>query len=318
MTVAWKYVLLALLTAGALAYLTDAARATAQNLYRLSAWKRFPATVKGAVDPVTIEVDVGNEGEQTILKIPRTYDAGYDATSQVTVMENPKKPGERRLTGFFDLWNRTIVSAIFGLALLTAAWLVWNTSWGVDAVWNDGAWKAAPTAVEATPDLEVFEPRESWKANLFYGCVLGLLMAIPAYFVRGEWKPWPAIVATVGTGFFLWMVQSATLNYTRTVRLSQVGLEERSWFGSRRIEWNNLGGLEFHDVKKFNEDLSNLGRSGTRKFSTLPRIDVWAVLDREGRWVISLPAEMTPADTFRAMRERLQHRTAPDGKSAPK
>lgn len=309
MTVAAKYILLALLAAGALAFLAAGARAAAANFHRLRTWKRYPATVRVANAPEVVEVQVGDDSGQPTLKIPRTHDAGYGIWSQVTVIENPANPEERRLTGFFDLWNPVLVAAVFCLGFLIATWLVGTTTWGVDAVWTGGAWQAAPAvAVETAPDLEVHEPRESWKANLFYGCILGLLMGVPAFFVRGGWRPWPAIVAVVGLGFFLWMVQSAVSNYTRTVRLSPAGLEERTFFGSRRIGWDDLGGLEFQDVRKQLEAFNRPEPGQSRKFSTIPRIDIWMVKDRQGRDVFSLPAEMTPPATFRALRERIGRR----------
>ncbi len=225
--------------------------------------------------------------------------------------ENPADPQDRRLTGILDLWNDVLVAAIFGLALLGAAWVVWNAPWGVDAVWSDGAWRTAAEAVDAAPYFEVREPSQSWKANLFYGCVMGLVTGVPACFVRGGWKPWPAIVAEAGIGFFLWMVQFAVLYFSRTASLSDAGLEERSFFGARRIPGEQMGGLEFQDVRRQLEWLNNIGQWQTRKFSTLPCIDAWEVRDREGRTAFPLPADMTPPQTFQAMRDRMERRTAP-------
>lgn len=309
MTVAWKYVLLAGLTAGAMFHLQAGLRAAALNIHRLSSWKRIPATVRAVVDLETVEVLVGTEPEQITLKIPQTYDSGYYTTNKVTVIENPKNPEERRLTRILDLWNQAIVTTIVGVALLIAAWLVWSAPWGVDAVWSAGAWRSATDVVERTARFEVFEPRESWKANLFYGCVIGLAMGVPCFFVKGVWKPWPTFVAVVSVGFFVWMIQSSVFNYTRSVRLTDAGLEERTFFGSRRVPWEEFGGIEFQDVQKFLVDITNAGRWQTRKFSTLPKIDVWAVNDREGRQIFSLPAEMLPKDAFQAMREQIQRRT---------
>ncbi len=311
MAVVLKYVLLAVLVAGALFHLEAGARTAAVNFHRLKFWKRFPATVRAANDPAVVEVLVGSGPEESILKIPRTHDAGYRVPSKVTVIENPDNPEERRLTGIFDLWNQTLVAAIFGLALLAAAWLVWGTSWGATVQWSEGAWKTTPPALaESVPEFEVLEPRESWKANLLWGAVFGLVMGIPPFFVRGIWKPWPAIVAVAGVGFFLWMAQNSVLNYSRTVRLSPAGLEERSFYGARRIPWGELGGLEYQDVHKWLQNLNGAGRRQTRRLSTLGSIDVWVVRDREGRWVFSLPAKMTPADAFQAMREEIQRRTS--------
>jgi hypothetical protein len=309
MTVVWKYVLLAGLAAGAVFYLQAGLRAAALNIHRLSSWKRIPATVRAVVDFETVEVVAGTEPDQVTLRVPQTYDSGYYAMNEVTVLENPKNPDERRLTGIFDLWNDAFVTTILGLALLTAAWLVWSAPWGVDAVWSAGAWRSAPDAVERTARLEVFEPRESWKANLFYGCVFGLAMGVPCFFVKGAWKPWPTIVAVLSMGFLAWMIQSAIFNFTRSVRVTDAGVEEVTFFGTRRVPWEEFGGLEFQDVQKFFTDLSNAGRWQTRKFSTMPKIDVWAVKDSEGRQIFSLPAEMTPKETFLAMREQLQRRS---------
>jgi hypothetical protein len=305
MTAVWKYVLLAVLTAAALNYLQAAARTAAVNLHRLRSWKRIPGTVSRA-ERASITVRVGSGPEETFLKIPRTFDDGYWVESKVTVIQNPEDPEERRLTGFRDLWNPPLVAAIFGLALLTAAWLVWSTTWGADAVWSGGAWRSMPVAVETVPEFEVSEPGESWKANLFYGCVMGLSFGLPPFFTSGPWTPWRAMWAVVGIGFFLWMVQSAAFNYSRTVRLSGAGLEERTVFGTRRISLEELGGLEFRDVGR---QLENLRPWQVRRLTGVRPIDVWTVMDRERRAVFTLPGGMTPDATFRAMRGQLERRT---------
>lgn len=305
MALIWKYVLLAALSAGALIYLQTGVRAAALNIHRLRYWKRFPATVYAPHGPEIITVRVGSVPEQTTLKIPRTYDAGYRFESKVTVLENPENPEDRRLTGILDLWNRTLVASIFGLALLTAAWLVWSTTWGADALWSGGRWEAAPAPFETAPEFEVQEPRESWKANLFYGCVLGLAMGLPPFFVRAEWTPWRALWATLGMGFLLWMLHSAALNYSLTLRLSAAGLDEHSVFGARRIPVEEIGGLQFQDIAR---QLENLKPWQARRLAGYRAIDIWVVKDREGREVFRLSSEMTPRDTFRVMRERIGRR----------
>jgi len=229
--------------------------------------------------------------------------AGVRSAAKVKVIETPEYTGLLRIPVLFDLWNETLGYAIFGLALLGGAWLVSRTHWGLDTVWSGGAWTRAAAAVETAPDLEVREPGESWKANLFYGCVLGLPFGLSALLTGGEWTAARAFWAALGFGLFLWMIQSAVENYSRTVRLSGAGLEERSFFGRRRIPWEEIGGLEFQDVR---EQIQRHQDWRTRRSSTLPHIDVWAVKDRDGREVFSLPAGMQPDDAFRKMRERIQ------------
>jgi hypothetical protein len=306
MTVAWKYVLMAVFLAGGVLFLQAGVRAAAANLRRLRSWKRFPATVFSPNGPRSIRVRVGSGSQETVLEIPRTYNAGYQYESKVTVVENPENPEDRRLTGIFDLWNGTLVAALLSLALLTGAWLIWSTTWGADVVWSGGAWQTAPAVSHTIPDFEVYEPPESWKANLFYGLVLGLAMGLPPFFTGGDWTPWRTLWAVAGIGFLLWMLQSAALNSTRSVRLSSAGLEERSMFGTRRIPLEEIGGLQFQDVA---QQLENLKLWQDRRRAGIRPIEVWTVKDREGWEVLRLPAEMTPRDTFRAMRERLDRRT---------
>jgi hypothetical protein len=300
MTLPWKYVLVAVLAAGGFYFLTVGVRGVIVNIHRIRSWNRFPATFRVGIDPTTVEVLVGSERELTRLKVRRTYEAGYVGESMVTVLENPENPEERRLTGFFDLWNETLVATIFALVLLAGAGLVWTTSWGVDAVWSGGTWKEVPAASESLEaEFEVHEPGQSWKANLLFGCIFGLAFGLPAFLVKGEWKPWPAIVATLSVAFFLWMVQNAVLNYTRTVCLSKAGLEEQSFFGARRISWEELGGLEFQRVRSPVQNKQSIGRQERES---------WVAKDRDGREVFSLSPEMTPAEDFQAMRDRIARR----------
>ncbi len=137
--------------------------------------------------------------------------------------------------------------------------------------------------------------------------MLGLPFGLSALFTGGQWTAARAFWVAVGFGIFLWMIQSAVENYSRTARLSGAGLEERSFFGRRRIPWEEIGGLEFRDVRA---QIQRLQDWRTRRSSTLPRIDVWAVKDRDGREVLSLPAGMQPDDAFQKMRERIQKRAS--------
>ena len=227
------------------------------------------------------------------------------ATARMT--GTPKSTGLSRIPELLDLWNETLACAIFGLALLGGAWLISRTHWGVDAVWSGEAWTRASAAVEAEPDYEVSEPRESWIANLFWGCAFGLSFGLPPIFMDGKWTAARAFWVSLGLGFFLWMVQSSVENCSRTVRMSGAGLEERSIFGRRRVPWDEIGGLEFQDVRARIQKYQDWR---TRSSSTLPRIDVWAVKDRNGREVLSLPDGMVPGDTFRKIREQIERRAA--------
>ncbi len=213
-----KHVMVAVLLAGVLLQVRAGVRAALLNMHRLRTWKRFPATVYGVSNPPVVQVRVGSGREEQTLTIPRAYDAGYSPDSKVTVLENPAKPEERRLTGFFDLWNPTIMAAIISLVLIIAARLLWRAPWGAEAAWSDGGWKTAPAEIEAVTRFEVKEPAESWIANLIFGCVVGLAVGLPPFFARGEWRPWHAFWAAIGIGLFLWLLQSAVMNYSRTVR----------------------------------------------------------------------------------------------------
>jgi hypothetical protein len=237
--------------------------------------------------------------------------AGVRSAAKVKVSETPKYTGPWGIPGQLDdllgLWNKTLGYAIFGLALLGGAWLVSRTHWGQDVVWSGRAWTRTAAAVETAADFEVLEPRESWKGNLFWGCVMGLPFGLSALFAEGKWSAARAFGAALAFGFLLWMVQSAVENYSRTVRLSGAGLEERSIFGRRQVPWEEIGGLEFQDVR---EQIQRLQDWRTRRSSTLPRIDIWAVKSRDGREILSLPAGMQPDDAFRKMREQIEKRTS--------
>jgi hypothetical protein len=217
----------------------------------------------------------------------------------------PKATGLLRIPELFELWNETLGYALFGLALLGGAWLIGRAPWGLHTVWNGESWTQVSTRFETASGFVVHEPGESWKANLFYGCILGLPFGLPAIFMDGKWTLARAFWVAIGMGLFLWMVQSAVENYSRTVRISDAGLEERSLFGSRRVPWEQIGELEFRDVRARIQQLQDWK---TRRSSTLPRIDVWAVKDRSGRELLSLPDGMEPRDAFLKMREQIKQR----------
>jgi len=237
----------------------------------------------------------------------RCVAVGVRAGAKVRSTGMPEETGLMRIPGLLEDWNETLGYAVLALALLAGAWLMAGTHWGRAVVWNGGAWAPANETVESEPEVEVSEPRESWKANLFWGCVLGLPFGLPAVFMDGKWTAARAFWAAVGLGLFLWMVQSAVENYTRQVRLCSAGLEERTYFGIRRVPWEELGGVEFQDVRAQIERLQDWR---TRRRSTLPRMDVWMVKDRQGKEILSLPAEMWPEKDFKGMLERIERRTA--------
>lgn len=214
--------------------------------------------------------------------------------------------GLLRIPESFDLWNETLGLAIFGFAFLGGAWLVTRAHWGLDMVWNGETWTRVSAVVETASGFAVREPGESWKANLFYGCALGLPFGLPPIFMDGKWSAARAFWVALGLGFFLWMIQSAVENYSRTVRLSDAGLEERSLFGSRRIPWEEIGELEFRDIRAQIERLQDWK---TRRSSTLPRIDIWVVKDRAGHDLLTLRAGMEPPDAFLKLREQIKRRT---------
>lgn len=217
----------------------------------------------------------------------------------------PKETGLLQIPELLDHWNETLAFAIFGLAFLGTAWLIGRTDWGLDVVWNGDTWSRVSTTIEAALAFEVREPGESWKANLIYGCVFGLPFGVPAFLMEGKWTAARAFWAVVGTGFLLWMVQSAAENHSRTLRLSDAGLVERSCFGSRRIPWEEIGSLEFHDVR---EQLLRLKDFRSRISPSFPHIDIWSVKDRKGQEVLRIIAGMEPAEDFRNMREQILRR----------
>ena len=298
----FKYLLLAVLVVMAGYEVWSGIKAAGDNLQRLRNWKRVTATVYAANDPTMVEVQLGEDRDAPHYKIPRTYDVGYEVASKVTVLENPARADDRRLTAFFDLWNPVLVAFIFVVALIVAGWYVWNSSWGQDVEWSIGQWRPRQAPLVAAAELAVYEPRESWVANLFYACVLGLPFALPAFFADGGWRPWLAVCATVGTAIFLLLCQSAVLNATRSVRYTSVGLEEVSLFGRRVVPAGELGGLAPRDS---GEELERLKPWQDRRRIGFQHVRVWVLTDHEGREILTLPEKMTPLDTFEKLRRRV-------------
>ncbi|HEY3440460.1 MAG TPA: hypothetical protein VGK29_06905 [Paludibaculum sp.] len=227
------------------------------------------------------------------------------SASAARVTAAPGITGLARFPFLWDAWNETMGYAILILACLAGAWLVGQAQWGWNAVWNGESWIRMAEAIDVAPEFVVREPSQSWKANVFYGLVMGLSFGLSALFADGPWTAARGFWVSVSFGFLLWMGQSAVENYTKTVRLSVQGLEECSYFGSRRIPWEEIGGLEFQDIRAQIEKFQDWK---TRRSSTLPHIDIWAVSDRRGQELLRLSAEMEPEDVFRRMREQITKR----------
>ena len=80
------------------------------------------------------------------------------------------------------------------------------------------------------------EPRETWKANLFWGLLFGLLLIIPVFFAPEDtpvWKKYGSML--IGTAWIGFMSRKAFQNHGRTVRCDDTELEVLHPSGSWRI-----------------------------------------------------------------------------------
>jgi hypothetical protein len=270
-------------------------------------WRRFPGVVTGTADPRMVEVSVGSLADGDRIQVPVRPGHLYYNWLQVTVLENPLDPSDRRLAhwlAFADLWQ----PALWWLALLVplgaARWLLTRARHGQRLVWRGGGWSegepidiAPPAAVSGVRDS-----REAWKANLFWGAVLGIPAA--SAFFAGEGVVLQVFLGGAGLLWCGFMAWTAAESKTREVRVDPGGIEERSIWNIRRASWADVRKIEQVDVAR------ELG--GRRRRTSSARVVVWRLSDADGRQILSLPREMEPHDKLAALIRYAQARIMED------
>ncbi|MBM3737877.1 MAG: hypothetical protein FJW39_19010 [Acidobacteria bacterium] len=263
----------------------------------LRTWKRTPGVITGTAEETAVEVTVGDLSDGTRIQVPVHPGHLYSNWTYVTVLENPAKPGERRIThwlAFADLWQPVLWYAAWAGVLLAARSMLRRAHHGCVLNWGENGWVPAqsPYIAPAPEVAGLREPGTAWIAGMAFGAILGIPLASGLF--RTAAGPLAVIMGGGGLllmGFLAW---SAAEDRTREVRVDSEGMEDRSIWRIRRTEWKVIREVKLVDRR--NEDGKN-----RRSKSKGPPLMAWRFADAGGRGVFYLPERMEPKEKLRAI-----------------
>ena len=157
--------------------------------------------------------------------------------------------------------------------------------------------------------IHLMEPATTWKANLFWGFLFGMLLIVPSLFAPANtplWKKYGLII--LGMAWLGFMCRKAFENKGRRVRcdLSQIEVSQPS--GSQRIPLDVVRKVVRKDVREELRKWNNYGlpRYKTKPLDTLPPMVVYALYDASDRELLRLDKDMEPASEMRRFLERIE------------
>ncbi|MDR3556303.1 MAG: hypothetical protein P4L55_16235 [Syntrophobacteraceae bacterium] len=153
------------------------------------------------------------------------------------------------------------------------------------------------------------EPAETWKANLFWGLLFGLLMIVPSFFVPEHtplWKKYGMMI--LGVAWLTFMCRKAFQNHGRKVRCDLDEIEVSQPSGSRRIPISEVKKVVREDIREELRKWNDIGRSRykTKPLDTLPAMVVYTLYDDSDRELLRLDKNMKPAGEMHRFLERME------------
>ena len=233
----------------------------------------------------------------------------------VPLYVNPADGTQLRRSGAAELW---ITPAFFGLFALVLGGV------GTFLVFNDEGAKLRrlrarfaaerreaernPPAAPPVDDggtIVLHEPGQSWKANVFWGLLFGLGLAVPP-FLGSEGRAFERYgMVLAGLAWMAFMGYRAVGNFGKTVRIDMAEIVVSTPLGERRVTLREVKRVSLSDVRKELADLENLGAPAhkAKPMNTMGRLRLYVLRDAEGRELLRLDSEMTPgAEMVRFLR----------------
>jgi hypothetical protein len=175
------------------------------------------------------------------------------------------------------------------LGMVSLYWL-WKQRLGENREWRDGKWtRPKQKWAEMKPTVaQVRPPREAWKANVFWGVLLGGLLTLGGVISFSDGLLEGTIPTWLGLNFMGWMGLSAINQWSQTVWAGEQGIEIRSLWGRRRVAWSEIRRVWLKDLGKELE---------------------------KGREILSLDVVSKPKDQLKLLIERAQLETGLGGRS---
>jgi len=304
----------------ALGFLWFAARLGLDSLDVRRHWLPVEARVVDTSQHDTITLEYSRDGQPVRQEARRDAGFGTPALDQpMALLVNPVNSAELCQNSFADLWLNSAILGFFGLALAGITVIMLRSDDGSAQMARlraefESARKAAADRPAAEPaddgrPITIREPSQSWKANIFWGLILGLPAIILPLLPFADAPPWQrAGYVLLGFGWMAFMGFNAARNHGRTVTADMREIVVSSVFGSERIPLAKVARIERTDVRQQLRDFEAIGRPSqkTAPFSTMAPVILYFLYDAEGRILLKLDKDMQPADELHRLLRRLE------------
>lgn len=293
-----------------------------------TSWPRVEAQVVDVSQADVVALEFAWQGEKVRREVKRDDSLKDVAQSQaLSFYVNPADRSELRPATFAELWANTLVLGIF--AVLLALIAVFLLRVGHDSMPEEfakdleelkqaassprvaGSTSAQrPRRADDGAIIEVREPREAWKANVFWGLALGLPAVLAAAFAPAEASLLEKFGLTLlGVAWIAFMGYKAVRNRAAIVRCDDKNIRLSHPFGSLSIPLAEVKSVVREDVRQAVRDFETAGmplREKMRLMDTTPSIIKYVLYDAQGKLLLMLDEKMEPAAETRRLFQRLQ------------
>ena len=296
-------------------------------------WPLTDARVVAADQKKAVTLEFTWNHETVRKEVPRAEGFSFvSRDDKLKVYVNPADLASIRRASTDSMWNGVVVTSVFGVLLLgVAGLLIWMETSPVFDLPKEDDWMARqvaemqkfeataraqhPESGEAAPrpddgsEIVVHEPGESWKANVFWGLLFGLLLAVPPLFAGDDLPGWKKVgMIALGLGWMAFMARSAIQNRGRSIRCDSTTIEVRQPFGSRSIPLHEVRKIVRTDVRRNLRAIDDFGRSKTRTrgLDTMPSIVIYTLHDADGKELLRFGKDMKPAGELDRLLTRLE------------
>jgi hypothetical protein len=158
--------------------------------------------------------------------------------------------------------------------------------------------------------LVLTEPRQSWKANVFWGLGLGLPAVVLPMFGPSDgdvFEKWGMMA--LGVAWLAFMGANAWRNFGRTVRCDRETISVSQAFASKKVPLAQVAGIELEDVRKSLREFDEIGmswRDRARHMDTTAPINMYVLRDADGKTLLRIDSEMEPPAAMRQFVERVR------------
>jgi hypothetical protein len=307
----------------ALAFLWFAGKLALDSVHVRGQWQRVEAAVADISQRETITLEMTLDGKLVRQDVRRDTGFGSPAQGQqMPLYVNTANHAELCQDSFADLWLNSVILGAFGLVLGgIAAFMLVADDGSSQMARRRGEFEAAqkaaadpanarkaPPADDGKP-IEVREPRQSWKANVFWGLLFGLPAVVLPLLPVADVPTWQkAGYVLLGVAWMALMGFMAVRNYGRTVRVDMKEIIVSTPFDSERIALAQVTRVVRTDVRQQIRDFESVGRPSqkTAPFSTMAPIILYILYDAEGRSLLRLDRDMEPAGEMGRLLRRLE------------